>query len=321
MSFASPERLFLLLAIAALLTAYVIVQRRRQRYALRFSNVAMVDKIAPESPGWRRHIVAAVFLGLITSLIVGYAEPEREEQVPSERASIILAIDISLSMGATDIDPSRLAGAQEAAIAFLDSVPPSINIGLVTFAEFATIRVAPTTDRLQVQQAISRLELAPATAIGEAIFAGLTALEDVPSDELGSPPPGVIFLMSDGETTMGRPADLAVVAALEAGVPISTIAFGTTAGVVEIPDPDTGERFAEPVPVNGAELQRIASLANGKFFEAATTEELTQVYTDLGSSIGFDTELRPIQGWFVGLALALALLVSVLSLTWFSRLP
>ena len=170
MTFLSAARLWLLLGVAALAVAYVLVQTRRTAYTVRFTNLELLGTVAPKRPGWRRHAVAGVFLASITVFVLAFAQPARDEQVPRERATVIMAIDTSLSMEATDVAPNRLEAAQLAALDFVEVLPDKINLGLVTFNGNAVVRVPPSTDREPVIRAIENLELGEATAIGEAIF-------------------------------------------------------------------------------------------------------------------------------------------------------
>lgn len=316
MTLLSPEFLWLFLAVAALAGVYLVLQLGRRRYAVRFTNLALLESVAPKRPGWRRHVTAAVFLVGTAALVLALARPSRAERVPRERATVVMAIDTSLSMEATDVEPSRLVAAQDAAVVFLDQLPDTINVGLVTFDGFAVVAVPPTTDRNLVRRAIDGLELGEGTAIGEAVFASLDALDQVPeaADE-GEPVPGRVVLMSDGETTVGRPNESSVEAADAAGVEVSTIAFGTDEGVVEIGGQDV------PVPVNENALEAIADDTGGSFFTAASEAELARVYADIGTSVGFETEQREITRWFVGAALAALFAAAALSLAWFARLP
>lgn len=313
--FLSRGRLWLLLLVAALGAAYVLMQLRRKDYAVRFTNLALLASIAPERPGWRRHLPAAAFLLAMVALVTAFAQPARPVQVPRERASVVMAIDVSLSMEATDVEPNRLAAAQEAAKSFVDLVPARLNLGLVAFSGVAQVLVPPTDDRALLKRSIDLLQLGPRTAVGEAVFAGLGSIASVPSVPGQEPPPGRIVLMSDGETTVGRPNLLAARAALDAQVQISTIAFGTDHGFVTV------EGQTIPVPVNRDALAEIAELTGGRAFEAATATELRRVYADIGSSIGFRTEEREVTAWVVGLALVFALAAAGGSLLWSSRLP
>ncbi|MEZ5141352.1 MAG: VWA domain-containing protein [Acidimicrobiales bacterium] len=317
MSFLEPQRLLVLAVVGVLALFYVVLQARRRTYAVRFTNLALLSAVAPKRPGWRRHVPAAFFLLATATLVVGFARPTHEEQVPRERATVILAIDTSLSMEATDVAPTRIEAAKEAASSFLDIVPPKINVGLVAFNGNATLKVPPTTDRAKLKAGIEGLQLGERTAIGEAIFASLDALNQVPSDDQGTKPPARVVLMSDGATTDGRPNEAGAKAAVDAGVPVSTIAFGTDEGTIQVP----GESRTVPVRVDQEALKEIADTTQGKFFAAATEGELRDVYADMGSSIGYTTEEREVSSWFIGGALALLLVTSAMSLAWFSRLP
>jgi Ca-activated chloride channel family protein len=284
---------------------------------VRFTNTELLDSVAPRRPGWRRHVPAAVFLVAITSLVLGFAQPARDEKVPRERATVVMAIDTSLSMGADDVSPTRFEAAKDSAKQFIDLLPPKINLGLVTFDGTAVMRVTPTTDRQIVSDAINNLELNEATAIGDAILASLAAIDTVPPDEEGTAPPARIVLMSDGETTAGTPNADGIEAALEADVPVSTIAFGTDNGTITIPE----EPFPVPVRVDEVALEEIADTTGGTFFRAVTADQLNDVYADIGTSVGFVTEQREVTIWFVGAALVLLLVTASFSMLWFSRLP
>ncbi len=315
MSFLAGSRLLLLLVVAAVAVAYVVLQvRGRQRYALRFTNLALLGSVAPRRPGWRRHLPAALLLVSLAGMVVSLARPARAELVPRERATIMMAIDVSISMDATDVRPSRLASAKAAATSFAQLLPEQINLGLVAFAGSARVLVPPTTDRAPVIEAIGRLELAESTAIGEAVLTSLDAIESAPAAADGEPVPAHILVLSDGETQVGTPNELAAAAAVEAGVPVTTIAFGTPDGTI------TYQGQTLPVAVNEDELAALAEATGGSAFEAATTEQLETVYRDIGSSIGFVTEQREIGSWFTGAAFTFALLAAATSLIWFSRL-
>lgn len=315
MSFVSGDRLWLLLGVAVLAAAYVVVQRRRRQYAVRFTNLPLLANVAPRRPGWRRHLPAAALLLALIAFVTAFAHPTRDSKVPRERATIMMAIDVSLSMQATDVSPTRLKAAKAAATSFVDLVPAKLNIGLVSFSGTAQVLVTPTTDHALLKRSIANLELGPATAIGEAVFASLGAIASVPSSPGQPPAPARIVLMSDGETTVGRSNDSAASAAVKAKVPVSTIAFGTDEGTVMV------EGSPVYVPVNKEALQRLADQTHGSFFEAASSGELKKVYNDIGSSIGYRTVQKDATTWFVGVGLVLALAAAAGSLVWTSRLP
>jgi Ca-activated chloride channel family protein len=227
----------------------------------------------------------------------------------------MLAIDVSLSMEAEDIEPSRIEAAQRAAVQFAEQLPSEHNLGLVAFARTANVLVPPTTDRAAVVGGIQNLVLAEATATGEAVFTGLDAIRTVPGDGALGPPPARILLLTDGYRTYGRPVEDAAAAAAEANVPVSTVAFGTDHGVVEI----AGQLYR--VPVDRESMATLAETTGGQYYEAESLAELTAVYQDMGSSVGHRTVPREITQWYLAGALLLALLAAGLSLLWTSRLP
>jgi Ca-activated chloride channel family protein len=330
-TFEHPWRLLLLFGLVALVVVYLLVQRRRGAYAVRLTTLPLLDKIAPRRPEWRRHVPAAAFLVALGLLVLGFAQPTAETTVAKEEATIVLAIDVSNSMQATDVSPSRLKAAQDAATSFVDDLPEGINIGLVKFAQTASMVVTPTQDHDEVTSAIDDLELAPATAIGEAVFTSLAGIADTLGDDANPAPtaqpdgpqgqpgaakiPGRIVLMSDGTNTVGRSPEEAAQAAIAAGVPVSTIAYGTPSGTVTI----QGETIQ--VPVDAASLEKLADTTGGKAYTAATGDELRSVYQDIGSQLGDVVENREITVWFVGFALLAALVAAAASLRWFARLP
>jgi Ca-activated chloride channel family protein len=317
MTFQSPWWLAALLAVLSLVGLYVFLQRRRAKYAARFTNVALLGSLVPKRAGWRRHVAfGLVALGLGV-LVVSLAQPSTEVRVPRERATVIMAVDVSLSMRATDVDPDRFQAMQLAAKEFVEVLPERINLGLVSFAGTAATLVTPTTDRDEVLTAINNLELAEATAIGDAIFTSLTAVTNFQAtlaSEGMEAPPARIVLLSDGYSTVGREATQAIDAANAASVPVSTIAFGTDYGTLDL----NGERV--PVPVDRATLEQIAEETDGSYSEAASAAELSEVFEDLGSQIGYTTEPQDISPWFVRGGLLFAFLGIVASLLWTNRL-
>jgi Ca-activated chloride channel family protein len=317
MTFQAPLWLLGLVVVAALVAVYVVLQLRRKAYAARFTNVALLGSLVPRRPGWRRHVAFGLLAAALAVLVASLAVPSTEVRVPRERATVIMAVDVSLSMQATDVQPTRFQAMQTAAKEFVEILPERINLGLVSFAGTATAVVAPTTDRLAVTRAIDNLDLAESTAIGEAVFTSLNAIEnyqssiDVPSEDL---PPARIVLLSDGFNTVGRDETQAIDAATTAGVPVSTIAFGTDYGSLDI----DGETV--PVPVDRASLEELAEGTGGSYSEAASAAELEDVYADIGSQIGYTTEPQDISPWFVRAGVLLALLGVGLSLFFTNRL-
>jgi Ca-activated chloride channel family protein len=315
LSFFAPDRLWLLAAVAALAGLYVMALRRKRRYGVRFSNVALVDKVAPHGPGWRRHLPAATFLAMLCVLVAAFARPAASTKVPRERATVLVALDVSNSMAATDVEPNRLEAAKSAALAFVDRLPAKFNVGLVAFDGSASVIVAPTTDHQAVDSGIRGLVTGPATAIGEAVYSSIEAIANFDQQAGTNPPPARIVLLSDGANTAGRSPEQAADAAVSAHIAVSTIAYGTPEGTVEV----NGQLI--PVPVDGPALERLAKSTNGAYYEAASGEELQKVYQDIGSSVGFRTIRREVSVWFIGFGLLAAFGAAVASLAWSSRLP
>jgi len=319
MSFLEPQRLWLLLLVAGLVLAYLAMQRRRRAYAVRFTALPLLDRVAPRNPGWRRHAPALAFVVMLVALVTGFARPEKDVEVPREEATVMVVLDVSISMRAEDVPPDRITIARAAANQFVDLLPESFNVGLVTFSENVTVAVSPTIDRQEMHDAIDRTRLAGGTAIGDAVIAAVTALR--PPVPEGAPPetsvgpPARIVLLSDGDNTAGRPVSAGIDAAREAGIPVSTIAYGTPEGTVEL------EGRTLRVPADEETLAELAESTGGEAYVAASAEELRGVYEDLGSSIGYRVEKREVTTWFVGAGLVAAALAAFASMAWFSRLP
>ena len=310
MTFAAPARLGLLLVVAGLAVSYIVAQRRRPRYAVRFTNLELLDVVAPDRPGFRRHLPALALLASLGAMVLGLARPAWPVVVTRPAGTVVVAVDVSPSMMATDVRPDRLAAAQEAVAHFADLLPNRIHLGLVSFAGTAIVVVPPTSDHELVQKAIGQLRFRSETALGEAIHASLDALSTSGEGKAA----GVVIL-SDGASTTGRPDAAAAERARNAGVPVSTIAFGTPGGTVVL----GGETLS--VPPDKDALRTIAKATGGRFFEAASADELTQVYRTIGRSVVTVEERRDLTAWFLGGAFAFALVASTLALAWFSRLP
>ncbi|MGQ0479845.1 MAG: VWA domain-containing protein [Pseudonocardia sp.] len=293
MSFAQPWWLLLLVAVAALVYVYWRMQRRRLRDTMRFTNLELLERVAPRRPGWIRHAPTALVLVALVLLSVALAGPTAEAKVPRNRATVVLVIDVSLSMQATDVVPTRLEAAQVAAKGFADRLTPGINLGLISFAGTAAVLVSPTVDRDPVKRAIDGLKLSESTATGEAILAALQSIESFSQGLAGGaegPPPARVVLMTDGKQTLPGPdgeneprgSFTAAHKAADGKVPISTISFGTLLGRIDLSGRST------PVPVDDDSMRKIAQISGGQFFTAASQEELTQVYENLSEEIGYE---------------------------------
>ena len=317
MNFLAPGRLALLLVVLALAGVYLWVQHRRRHAAVRFSNLALLAEVAPPRAGWRRHVPAAAMALALGALVVSIAEPVRSVRVPKEAATLMMVIDVSASMDATDVSPTRLEAATTAARGFVNELPPQVRVGLVSFDRIARVITSPTVDHQQVLDGIDRLILGTGTATGDAIYTGLDALaaaDDTAGAATTTKGGSAMVLLSDGVPTVGRPVASAAQEAANRGVPISTIAFGTADGTVTV-----GGRLVS-VPADPDTMASIAETTNGKFFKAASLKELRSIYKDIGTRVGYETEQHDASGPVLTLAV-LALLVGCgLALLWNGRL-
>jgi Ca-activated chloride channel homolog len=307
--FEHPWFFLFFLAILGLVGLYVVVQRARQTRVLRFANMELLETVAPKRPTRWRHIPAILLIASLTLLTIAMAGPTHDVRIPRNRAVVMLVIDVSQSMRATDVAPSRLAAAQEAAKQFADQLTPGINLGLIAYAGTATVLTSPTTNREATKNAIDKLQLADRTATGEGIFTALQSIATVGAVIGGGdePPPARIVLMSDGKETVPSNPDnpkgayTAARTAKDQGVPISTVSFGTPYGYVEINDQ------RQPVPVDDEMLAKIADLSGGSAYTASSLEQLKEVFTSLQEQIGYETIKGDASvGWLRLGALALA---------------
>ena len=299
--------LFVVLGIVAL---YIVVQLARHRRMLRFANMELLESVAPKRPSRWRHLPAILLVLSMLLFTVAMAGPTHDVRIPRNRAVVMLVIDVSQSMRATDVSPNRLAAAQEAAKQFADQLTPGINLGLIAYAGTASVLVSPSTNRDATKSAIDKLQLADRTATGEGIFTALQAIATVGAVIGGGdqPPPARIVLMSDGKETVPSNPDnpkgayTAARTAKDQGVPISTVSFGTPYGYVEINDQ------RQPVPVDDEMLKKIAELSGGESYSASSLEQLKEVFTNLQEQIGYETRKGDASaGWLRLGALVLAL--------------
>jgi Ca-activated chloride channel family protein len=308
-----------LLVILALTGAYVVVQFARRRRVLRFANMELLERVAPRGRTKRwRHLPAILLVIALVVLSIALAGPTHDVRIPRNRAVVMLVIDVSESMSATDVAPSRLDAAKEAGVQFTDELTPGINLGLIAYGGTATLLVSPTTNRAAMRTAISGLHVEERTATGEGIFTALQAIASIGAVMGGgdTPAPAHIVLESDGaENVPGDPdaprgAYMAARAAKDQGVAISTISFGTPDGTVEI----NGQEV--PVPVDDATLQKITELSGGQAFHAGSLDELNRVYSTLQQQIGYETIPGDASAAWMrigALVMALAILASVLT--------
>ena len=315
--FQHPWFFLFLFAVLGLVGLYIIVQTARRKRILRFANMELLESVAPKRPNRWRHLSAILLVLSLILFTVAMAGPTHDVRIPRNRAVVMLVIDVSQSMRATDVEPSRLVAAQEAAKQFADQLTPGINLGLIAYAGTATVLVQPTTNRDASKAAIEKLQLADRTATGEGIFTALQAIATVGAVIGGGdePPPARIVLMSDGKETVPSNPDnpkgayTAARTAHDQGVPISTVSFGTPYGYVEI------NNQRQPVPVDDEMLKKIAELSGGDAYTASSLEQLKEVFTSLQEQIGYETIKGDASvGWLRlgSLVLALAALAALL---------
>jgi Ca-activated chloride channel family protein len=321
-SFEDPWRLLILVAPVILLIAYFVAQQARRKYAVRFTSVDLLASVAPKRPGWQRHISAALLILAVSALVVGFAKPTGTKRVARQRGAVIIAIDTSGSMAATDVAPSRLVAAQDSARRFIDGLPSGLKIGVLSFDSNARMLAAPSTDHTAALAAVNSLTVGGGTATGVAIDDALDTVAALPAGTDGKKAPAAIVLMSDGSPTIGKNGEDpqqtvtdATAAAKAAQVPVDTIAFGTSSGTITI----QGETV--PVPADTQTMTAIAQGSGGKSFTATTGNELNSVYDQIRKVVGFDTVPTDLTEWFVGLALVFAILTAGAALYWMQRIP
>lgn len=304
MKFAAPIWFLLGIVVVLLAVGYVVVQFRARRDTLRFANLELLETVAPKRLSRWRHVPTVFVLVGLSLLTVALAGPTADAKEPRNRAVVMLAIDVSLSMQATDVSPNRLAAAQEAANQFIDDLTPGVNLGIVSFAGVPATLVAPTTDRTKAHAAVNGLKLDEATATGEALILSLQSIDlfSQTFSDVDGPPPARVVLMTDGKRTVGRSEEDAAGMAAKAKVPVSVIAFGTASGTVDI----RGQNIPVPPDVQG--MQSIARISGGDFHTAATREELKQVYAELGEQIGYEIVQKDVsRPWVIAGVLSLLL--------------
>jgi Ca-activated chloride channel family protein len=338
MSFLWPNMLWLLLLVPVLIFVYILRQRRRQKYAVRYASLSLVRDALGRGPGIRRHIPPILLLIGLTVMLFAIARPVATIILPSQQGTVILTIDVSGSMRASDLIPNRLEAAKAAARLFVEKQPRNVRIGVVSFSDVAAIVQAPTTDREAVLAAINRLSTQRRTAIGSGILTSLDAIFEEPgttptpfsrdSPLLSEPPPttaiappgsytaAVIVLLSDGVSNTG-PSPLDVVdQASNRGVRVYTVGVGSIGGTVL-----RVEGYSVRVQLDEATLKSIAVSTGASYFKAETETDLSNIYENLSTHLVFKPEQTELTAWFTGFAIVLLLIAGTLSLLWFNRLP
>ena len=338
MSFLWVDMLWALVLVPALVMAYILVQRRRRKYALRYASLSLVKEALGRGPGIRRHIPPVLFLMGMATMIFAVARPVASVMLPSQQGTVILTVDVSGSMRAEDLQPNRIEAAKSAALAFVEKQPRNVRIGVVSFSNNASVVQAPTTDREALVAAINRLAIQRATAIGSGILTSLEAIFEEPGpratpasrDTLslseptptatpvarGAYAPAVVVLLSDGVSNAGPPPLQAAKQASDRGVRVYTVGLGSPEGTVLS---FSGRSIR--VRLDEETLKRIAEETDATYYKAGSETDLREIYESLSTQVVFRAEQTELTAGFTGAATALMLLAGALSLLWFSRLP
>lgn len=312
MSFASPVWLAALATVPLVGLIYVLSRRRARRYAVRFPGVATLAPLVPSAGAWRRRLPLGLFLGALAVLALALARPQATVAVPSEQATIVLVTDVSRSMLADDVDPSRLDAARAAAQRFLESLPDAARVGGVAFSEQPHTIEPPSDDHDQVEDMIDGLVADGGTATGDGLAAALNLV-----DGRGEPrTPAAIVLLSDGKATTGRDPLPVARQARRLGIPINTVALGSRGAIIRTP---SGALLA--VPPDPETMRRIAEISGGRAFEVDDADDLGEIYESLGSRVATEEEKREITPAFAAGGVLLLLLAAGVGLRSTARLP
>jgi Ca-activated chloride channel family protein len=318
-SFQAPGFLLLLLALPLAIASYLLVDRRGRAAAASFASPRLLPSVAPRRPGFRRHLPMALYAAALTIATIALARPEATVAVPEERAAVVLVTDISGSMEARDVEPSRVAAVRSAALRFLDRTPARLRVGAVTFNHSVQAIEPPRVERDEVRSLLERLRPSGGTATGKALAASLALLERG-QGKRRERAPGAVILLSDGASTHGRDPLPVARRAARLHIPVYTVALGTGSGTIQVERAD-GESVTRQVPPDRETMRRIATVSGGRTFAADAGDELATVYERLGSRVATREERRQVTAAFAGGAAALLLLGGALSLRWFGRIP
>lgn len=314
-TFLNPDRLAWLLLIPVLIVGYIWVVRRKKRTGMRYTNTAVLGAVIPKQSQWRRHLAVAMSLLSLAAIIVAWSRPNGVERVPRERATIVLVIDVSQSMRATDVKPSRMDAAKQLSKDFLASLPAKYNVSVVALSGNPAIKVPPTTDRTLATRAIDGLTTQDSTAIGPALQTALAAVRMAPKGEDGSTAPGAVVLLSDGGNTADSSPMQAADELAKAKVPVYTIAYGTTNGSVDL----DGKR--EPVSPDLDLMRGIAADTGGTFSAAESAGQLANVYKNLSSQVGYEEVKKETTALWAGYALAFGVVAALAAVSLGARWP
>jgi Ca-activated chloride channel family protein len=309
MTFEWPTALLALFLLPVLAGVYVLMQRRRKAYAVRFTNLSLLREVVGKQPGLRRHVPAALFLIGLAALLLSLARPTMVMAVPRSGADVMLVIDVSGSMAASDLQPTRLGAASNAARQFIDALPDGTQVGVVSFSQGASVVAPLSDDRVRAEDALSRLTPQGGTAIGDGLNAALNQLAQRPADSA----PGVVVLLSDGESNLGQAPMSVADRAKQQGVQVDTVGIGQRGAQAYVD--------RQPVGLDETTLKSIASTTGGQYFYAADSAQLSDIYSQLGSQVSWVPQRTEVTALASGLGAAFFLASGAFALRWFGRLP
>lgn len=313
--FLQPERLWALAVVPLLIALYIWATLRKKRSGMRFTNTAVLGRVVRKQSQWRRHLAVALSLASLVTLVLAWSRPNGIDRVPRERATVVLVIDVSQSMAATDVQPSRLGAAQQLSKDFIRDLPEQYNVAVVSLSGNPATRLGPTTDRVFANRAIDALALQDSTAIGDALYTALSAIQMAPRADDGSVAPGAIVMLSDGMNTTGRSPLQGAAEARTAEVPVYTIAYGTENGSVDL----DGKR--ERVPPDRDLMRQVADASGGVMFAAESAGDLSRVYENIRSEVGFEEVKKETTAQWAGYGLAFAVLAALAAVSLGARWP
>ncbi|MCC6177213.1 MAG: VWA domain-containing protein [Chloroflexi bacterium] len=314
MSFEWPFLLYGLAFVPIMAALYVLAQRRRRAYAVRFTNLPLLREVAPRRAGYRRHLPPLFFLLGMAALLLSLARPSAVIAVPRDQSSVMLVLDVSGSMSADDVQPDRMTAARQAARTFVQALPEDTQVGLVSFSNAASVRAPLGRDREALLRAIDALRPDGGTAIGEGLDLALEQFARLPAASDGTRPPGLVVLLSDGENSIGRePAEVAARAAQE-GIPVHTIGLGQRGAA-----PVIGRN--QTVRLDETTLRAVADATGGSYFYAAEAGQLERIYADLGSQVSWVQERTEVTALVGALGTLLMMFGGLFGLRWFAQFP
>ena len=314
--FFNPERLWALLILPILVILYLLLLQLKRNRGMRYTQTGIVGAVLPRQSQWRRHVSVAMALCSLVAITGAWARPVGSERVPGERATVVIVLDRSLSMQATDVEPTRMDASKQAAKDFIAELPPSFNVALVGLSASSSVLAPPTTDRGMLNRVIEQMGVQDGTAIGDAIMAAISAVGMAPGEQGADPAPAMIVLLSDGQNTSGQTDPVAAAQQAKAAeIPIHTIAFGTMNGYVDV----DGAR-ANVAP-DVALLGEIADITGGRAMDAKSANQLNDVYQEMRSEVGYEEVKKEVTAQWALYAFAFAFVASLGAVSMAARWP